>query len=153
MIKYILSAMIALFLATPAIAQPQPNWSGHMVVGGKIGKLRGEQSVYGIDFSGSSDPLGDFDLKLDTILSVTPNTKHVYMNAKINPKIAGRFKKIIQRYTFTSESFDLAMIVVHTDQANQAYGVHVRSSAPVVLYRTSMDGGVTWSGIREDTSR
>jgi hypothetical protein len=147
MIKKIIMIAAAMFVATPAFGGT-PSYSGHVVAGGRGGSAMGEVSIFAADFSGGSDPLGDFDLKLDTMIAIDSSTRYISMDAVINPKIAKRFKKILQRYTLVAIDPRGGVVHVRTKDKPSGWPFAYSSEHKAWLYRTSTDGGVTWSGVK-----
>lgn len=152
MFKKILMVAIAVFAATPAFGA-NPGYSGHILVGGRGGNTSGEMAVFGADFSGGSDPLGDFDLKLDTIIQLAPTTKDLTMSADISPMVTGRFKKILQRYTLVALDKRGGVVWVNTQANKRGVLMSYSSDRNLWVYRTSTDGGLTWSGLKATHER
>lgn len=147
MIKKIILIVAVMFAAAPAFGGT-PSYSGHVMAGGRGGNVANEVAVFAADFSGGSDPLGDFDLKLDTIISIAPMTQNITMHAVINPKIAGRFKKILQRYTLVALHSRGGIVNVRTKDNPSGQLISYSADRNSWVYRTSTDGGVTWSSIQ-----
>lgn len=148
MIKKAVMIAFAIFASAPALGA-NPSYSGHMVVGARAEPSNTEMALYAVDFSGGSDPLGDFDLKLDTVIQLSRSVNYLSMGANINPKVTGRFKNILQRYRLTGEGSAHGDVWINKTTCPQdCHRTIFDASFEVWAYRTSNDGGVTWSRIK-----
>lgn len=147
MLNKFIIALLVVSMATPAFGG-NPSYSGHIMTGGRTGHVSGEAAVFAADFSGGSDPLGDFDLKLDTIVSISEKTENITMRATINPKVTSRFKKILQRYTLIPLHPRGGAVWIKTPEREHREFVRYEGGYNTWVYRTSVDGGVTWSPLK-----
>lgn len=147
MFKHIVAALFALLLSAPAFGAP--GYSGQLISGVKTdGRGTGQQVVYATDFSGRSDDLGSFDLRLDAFINISQDGQLLTMRANIDPVIATRFKTIIQTYHIT---VPVAVVGDRTVRLTVTDGISSQANFPLTrisklrVYRISHDGGRTWS--------